>query len=382
MLNIGGDQGDSSYRYKMPRLLTKVEGRGNGIKTVIPNMVDIAKCLHTDPKYPTKFFGIELGAQSKYTPATERAVVNGQHQSGDMQKILTKFIDIFILCPSCNYPEIKWTVGKSAIKIDCAACGHNGMIKTQHRLVGYILKQKSQSKKGMSKKERRAEKLARERERAKGGSLAPGGSKRSKEAEAEVAWSTDTSKEAVRARKEAEFKNMTAGRGPVSTATSKDSPVVVLRDFIKTQKPSVKQITGELDRLQIARTFSGTEKVKILIESLIDAKEPKTVPQQFGKNAELLKQFATDDVSSAVLIGCVEEYAGVSNKRLLPRLPIILQQLYEADVLEEESILKWATSPPEASWVTQDVAVAARKAAKPFADWLQNAESEDESDEE
>ena len=33
----------------MPRLVAKVEGKGNGVKTVIPNMVDIAKSLGRPP---------------------------------------------------------------------------------------------------------------------------------------------------------------------------------------------------------------------------------------------------------------------------------------------------------------------------------------------
>ncbi len=49
-LNIVGTKGagsadDPSYRYRMPRLLAKVEGRGNGVKTVVINMQEIAASL-------------------------------------------------------------------------------------------------------------------------------------------------------------------------------------------------------------------------------------------------------------------------------------------------------------------------------------------------
>lgn len=33
----------------MPRLVAKVEGKGNGIKTVIANMTEIAKALNRPP---------------------------------------------------------------------------------------------------------------------------------------------------------------------------------------------------------------------------------------------------------------------------------------------------------------------------------------------
>ena len=49
MLNVNRSVQDAFYRYKMPRLQAKVEGKGNGVKTVIPNMVDIARALGRPP---------------------------------------------------------------------------------------------------------------------------------------------------------------------------------------------------------------------------------------------------------------------------------------------------------------------------------------------
>jgi translation initiation factor 2 beta subunit (eIF-2beta)/eIF-5 len=70
MLNITGltPNDDPAYRYKMPRIVTKIEGRGNGIKTVNVNVLDVATALHRPPAHLTKFFGCELGAQSRYDP--------------------------------------------------------------------------------------------------------------------------------------------------------------------------------------------------------------------------------------------------------------------------------------------------------------------------
>lgn len=48
MMNISGTavNDDPSFRYKMPRLMAKIEGRGNGIKTVVTNMAEISNALN------------------------------------------------------------------------------------------------------------------------------------------------------------------------------------------------------------------------------------------------------------------------------------------------------------------------------------------------
>ena len=40
----------------MPGIVAKVEGQGNGIKTVIVNMVDIARALNREPVCKSEIF--------------------------------------------------------------------------------------------------------------------------------------------------------------------------------------------------------------------------------------------------------------------------------------------------------------------------------------
>jgi translation initiation factor 5 len=120
LVNIPRDVKDEFHRYKMPFLIAKViiislflvsiinllslsqvEGRGNGIKTVIVNMADIAKSLDRPPEYVTKFFGFELGALTTIDPAKDRYIVNGKHDQPKLAQALDNFIERFILCKKC-----------------------------------------------------------------------------------------------------------------------------------------------------------------------------------------------------------------------------------------------------------------------------------------
>ena len=91
-LNVNREVQDPFYRYKMPRLMAKVEGKGNGVKTVIPNMVDVARALGRPATYCTKYFGCELGAQTQFDFKNERYIVNGAHEAARLQDMLDGFI--------------------------------------------------------------------------------------------------------------------------------------------------------------------------------------------------------------------------------------------------------------------------------------------------
>ncbi len=74
----------------MPKMLLKVEGRGNGIMTNITNLEDVAKALRVPPAYPLKFFSVELGAVSNIK--TGAYIINGKHDIGTMEKTLDKYV--------------------------------------------------------------------------------------------------------------------------------------------------------------------------------------------------------------------------------------------------------------------------------------------------
>ncbi|XP_053993698.1 eukaryotic translation initiation factor 5-like [Hylaeus volcanicus] len=131
---------DPNYRYKMPRLVAKVEGRGNGIRTNIVNMADIARALKRPPDYPTKFCGHELGSQSKFDPSEGKAIVNGSHTQQDLQLLIDKFIDKFVLCEQCKLPEIDLLLKKNRVGYRCNACGNQGQVDNRHKLATFIMK--------------------------------------------------------------------------------------------------------------------------------------------------------------------------------------------------------------------------------------------------
>ncbi|ELP89207.1 eukaryotic translation initiation factor, putative [Entamoeba invadens IP1] len=136
MLNVPRRKTDEYYRYKMPDLVEKIEGKGNGIKTVIVNCEDIAKALARPASYICRYFGQTLAAASNTDSG--KYVINGKHEYKDLMTALDKFIDKFVLCRKCENPETVMIVKNKTLTLHCKACGELTEVPKNEKLLKFI----------------------------------------------------------------------------------------------------------------------------------------------------------------------------------------------------------------------------------------------------
>ncbi|MES1909527.1 MAG: hypothetical protein MHM6MM_002250 [Cercozoa sp. M6MM] len=393
--NIGGDPNDPSYRYKMEELVLKVEGSGNGIRTVLVNAEKVAKQLHTHPGYLTKFLGIEFGAQSKFDKTRRVGVINGELSIRDVNPFVDKYVEMYILCPKCKLPELKTgiLVSRERIMYKCQSCGKSGAMTSSHRLSSYMIKHPynyriSGGKKSETVKDRRQRKAAEEAAKEQAAKSATPKPKVKKEKE-EVEWISDTSREAASQRRRDEMATMSrANQAAASAATSsqpsvRESAADVLRSFLQDSADvSLADKVLEIKRVTVARGYDDTKRMKVLLQAALQPENVSGVMKRLQAHTELLAVYTQNEQLTAIFLGCFEELVSMIQPKLLTRVPMMLQILYEGDVLEEEDVLKWAEQPYENAWIVgRDDAKKVREAAKPFLDWLAEAESDSDEDE-
>ncbi|KAF9141692.1 hypothetical protein BGX30_004281 [Mortierella sp. GBA39] len=392
-LNIGGQSDDAFYRYKMPKLVSKIEGKGNGIKTVIPNMADIARALSRPTAYPTKYFGCELGAQVKIDEKTDRYIVNGAHDATKLQSLLNGFIQKFVLCPSCGNPETDIIVDKAGlIQMYCNACGRRNKGENIHKLATYIVKNppvnNAYGKKGKADK---ADKKSK-----KNGTATPEEeeeedrdddfTKKIKEEAAAIPdadnfksalgddWSVDTSAEGAAAR-------MRELEGSVKTQMTLDNeeddedgenPYELFGIYLEeSPKATDAEIIAKTEELGIT---GKPRAVTVLIQCIFT----DDMSREIKARTSLLRKFVTTEKDQKALLGGMERVL-ITSKTLMLKAPHVLKAFYDNDIIEEEIILKWGEKPSK-KYVSREEAKDVRARVEPFLRWLAEAESDSDED--
>lgn len=388
----------------MPPIQAKVEGRGNGIKTAVLNLSDVARALNRPPQYLLKYFGFELGAQTSGNVETERYLVNGVHEPAKLQDVLDGFINKFVLCGSCKNPETEIIITKNDDLVrDCKACGKRTPMELRHKLSSFILKNPPNTLAGSKKNKKSATASA----NVRGGGvsisdIAQGKSQGGDEdgegnagdddddalareinaAASELGqievkddeWAVDMSEEAIRAR----AKELQVANGAVDTELTKLEEygewIINEAGEDKSNLPS----DVELYKKAVELDVLSDPKIACVLAQCIFTED--IVNEISEHSAFFTKVFVNADYEKNFL-GGIERFLGLEHKELIPTLPKILVQIYNEDVVSEEEIMRFGTKSSK-KFVPKDVSKKVRRAAKPFITWLENAESDEESDEE
>ena len=118
LLTIPSGIQDPSYRYKMPKMKLRNESKGNGIKTNIVNIGDVAFALRVPVLSIMKYLSQVLGANIEL-----ESILKGDHQYSQLLKHLDDFIKKYVCCSGCNYPELAHFVEGKDLKSKCNSCG-------------------------------------------------------------------------------------------------------------------------------------------------------------------------------------------------------------------------------------------------------------------
>jgi len=386
-INVNAKVQDQFYRYKMPKLQAKVEGKGNGIKTVIVNMVDIAKAIYRPPGYPTKFFGCELGAQTQIDKKNDRFIVNGSHSAEKLQEILQSFVEKFVLCNECDNPETTFIVQPKKEKITsvCTACGHQGLVDMRHRLSTFILKNPPLDDSATPQKLKKAQQKQTQQEN---GDASPDESgfdgwsddlPKSKQVKDDD-WAEDTSEAAVAKRMQELGDGIKGLTHNDDLEKSVEDRFNIFFNFVKNKinagldaSAEEKGIIGEAERLDI-KDRAPLALAELLLTDNIVAQVPKY-------RILFLRFLANNQKSQKSFMGAFELIVSSYEKVLLPKVAHILKAFYDNDYVEEEIILEWDNKVSK-KYVRKDLALKIHEKAKPFTNWLRDADEESDADSE
>ncbi|XP_026192593.1 eukaryotic translation initiation factor 5 [Cyclospora cayetanensis] len=417
-VNIPRDKEDPNYRYKMPKLLSKIEGRGNGIRTNVYNMGEIARALKRPPMYPTKFFGCELGAMVKFEENEEKALINGAHTEQDLVAILDKFIQMYVLCEGCELPEIDIMVKKGVLLCKCNACGYSGTLDNTHKAATYMAKNPPNAtdttlgKKKKTKEERRAEKLAKEEEKPEKSSK----EKKSKDKEkkkkkkgdeendgdslngksldqsgdatptndGDDSWDDEKISEGEKKAEKSEKKKKEKKHGSstdVSKLVSKESLTISCPEIadvsarLRNMVASSASVTPdaffvELRMLQVSQDFDAKCRMYVVFNALF---KDGLTPEALEQKMPFVAKCCDSSVRASDLISALENFCFESEQTSMTGYPYLLQRMYNAELLEPEDILEYyAAEKPDAIFEK------CKTYAEPFLKWLAEADSSEE----
>lgn len=193
-------------------------------------------------------------------------------------------------------------------------------------------------------------------------------------------WTTDISDAAVRER----MKDLTDGaKGMTISDDAEKSEKERMDLFYELVKHKIasgviddlathKELVVEAERLDIM-----SKSTLVLAELLFSA----NITVEVKKHRKLLLRFTHNNLKAQrYLIGGIEQIIALHSSKLMEKVSGILKFFYDNDILEEKAILEWSQKISK-KYVSKEIATEIHEKAKPFIQWLQEAEEEESDDE-
>lgn len=371
LVNIPRHVSDIHYRYKMPSIVAKIEGRGNGIKTRFINLSEVAKSLHPHGEvyrnYIIKFFGFELGAMVN----TRDLVINGKYDSSDLQDLLDKYVDKYVLCAKCQNPETLLFIKKETVKRRCKACGHVTICDVSHKLSNYIYKFPPIDPNTDHIKKDTLDSM-----------LSDEFAEKISDNDDTDTWALSTEPEAVAKRQNLQFGNslITASddngeteqrcTAIIKKITPVVNPIPFLSEYWQTT-PTDNDVVSDMCLLTTHCHWSDEDCLKNMFASMW----MKFIPEGAILKAHYLSLMIKGDEKKQKQILHYMELMATENKQFALRYQDILAMFWEENVLDEISINKWFKHPQ--SKIPETVSKFIRSKSENFMKWLNQPECDE-----
>ena len=111
-------------RFEMPQAESFIQGN----KTFVKNFGFILKVINRDRKHLFKFLAKET-ATSAAIDDSGRLVLNGKFGREQVNKLVSDYINLFVLCPECKKPDTKVIEKQGVRMLKCEACGAISSVK-------------------------------------------------------------------------------------------------------------------------------------------------------------------------------------------------------------------------------------------------------------
>jgi translation initiation factor 5 len=317
----------------MPIIRTTIEGRGNGIRTLVSNMELVMKALDRPMEYGAKFISIELGTKSKCNLLQGSCVFAGNHSTEAISVCLDKFINMYVICTKCSNPETILRIKKNNLVSKCLACGTEFKIDPSHQVFNFI-------KADISKKTVLEKK--------------PPPKKKVEIYDPTEPWTLGTSKHEVSLRKQ-QLLNIDGNNLVYPTEN--------LLKYLQTG-PSETEYTNELLKLMESQSWSATVLIKYVFATLFS---DGNIKYNFNKKVIYLEYIVNTENDMVTVLMCIEKFIE-EHMKYVEDIVHILNGFYEFSVIDENVIIKWHNSKSKV--VSEELSKIIKDNSEPFVKWL------------